>query len=118
MKWYVFMLFLLVGLVWNVSAQQSAQQVDPKLVGTWASDDLSCSPCTLTIQQNGQVSFTQAGDAIQIVFSQVTDAPGIDLTFQRGGKANLTLKSNDVLAGFYSPPNRAQTFDIVVFRRR
>ena len=114
MKWYVFMLFLLVGLVWNVSAQQ----VDPKLVGTWESNDLSCSPCMLTIQQNGQVSFTQAGDAVQIVFSQVTDAPGIDLTFQRGGRANLTLKRSNVLAGFYSPPNRAQTFDIVVFNKK
>ena len=114
MKWYVFMLFLLVGLVWNVSAQQ----VDPKLVGTWESNDLSCNPCTLTIQQNGQVSFTQAGDAVQIVFSQITDAPGIDLTFQRGGKANPTLSKSDVLAGFYSPPVRAQTWDIVAFRRK
>ena len=114
MKWYVFLLFLLVGLVWNVSAQQ----IDPKLVGTWESNDLSCSPCILTIQQNGQVSLSQAGDAVQIVFSQATDAPGIDLTLQRGGRANLTLKSSNVLAGFYSPPNRAQTFDIVVFNRK
>jgi len=114
MKWYVFLLFLLVGLVWNVSAQQ----VDPKLVGTWESNDLSCSPCMLTIQQNGQVSFTQAGDAVQIVFSQATDAPGIDLTFQRGGRATLRLSRDNVLAGFYSPPVRAQTWDIVAFRRR
>src|SRR5215510_7269909 len=114
MKWYVFMLFLLVGLVWNVSAQQ----VDPKLVGTWESTDLACSPCTLTIQENGGVSFTQAGDAVQIVFSQITDTPGINLTFPRGGRATLSLSRNSVLAGFYSPPNRAQTFDIVVFHRR
>ena len=31
MKWYAVMLFLLVGFVWSVSAQQ----MDPKLVGTW-----------------------------------------------------------------------------------
>jgi len=100
--------------VWNVSAQQ----IDPKLVGTWESNDLSCTPCTLTIQENGLVSFTLAGAPVQIVFSQGTDAPGIDFTFQRGGRANLTLSKSNVLAGFYSPPNRAQTFDIVVFNKK
>ena len=117
MKWYVLTLFLVVGLVLSASAQQ-AQQMDPKLVGTWESNDLSCNPCTLTIQENGQVSFTLAGSSVQIVFSQGTPAPGIDLTFQRGGRATLTLSRDNVLAGFYSPPNRAQTFDIVVFHRR
>jgi hypothetical protein len=62
MKWYVFMLFLLVGFVWSVSAQQ----MDPDLVGTWETHDGPCSPCILTIQANGSMSFTQAGSDIQI----------------------------------------------------
>jgi hypothetical protein len=118
MKWYVFMLFLLVGFVWSVSAQQ-AQQMDPKLAGTWESHDAGCNPCTLTIQPNGQFTFAQAGSDIQIVFSHYTPAPGIDLVFQRGGKANLKLSKNDkTLMGFYTPPTRAESYDLVVFDRK
>ena len=89
MKWYVLALCLLVGFVWSANAQQ----VDPKLVGTWVTDDGPCSPCELTIAPNGSVSFTQAGSAIQIVFSQITPGPGIDLVFPLGGKAELTLSN-------------------------
>ena len=113
MKWYVFILFLLVGFVWSVSAQQ----MDPKLVGTWVSYDAGCNPCTLTIQPNGRLTFDQAGSEIQIVFSHYTSAPGLDLVFQRGGKANLKLSKSNVLMGFYTPPTRVDTFDLVVFNR-
>jgi len=116
MKWYVFMLFLLVGFVWSVSAQQ--EQMDPKLAGTWVSYDGPCSPCTLTIQANGQFTFDQAGAEIQIVFSHYTPAPGIDLVFQRGGKANLKLSKSNVLMGFYTSPTRIDNYDLVVFNRK
>ena len=114
MKWYVFILFLLVGFVWSVSAQQ----MDPKLVGTWVSYDAGCNPCTLTIEPNGQLTFDQAGSEIQIVFSHYTPVPGVDLVFHRGGKANLKLSKNEnTLMGFYTPPTRVDTFDLVVFDR-
>src|SRR5262245_60098205 len=74
MKWYVLTLLLVVGLVLSASAQQ-AQEMDPKLAGTWESYDGPCSPCTLTIQPNGQFTFAQAGSEIQIVFSNYTPAP-------------------------------------------
>jgi hypothetical protein len=114
MKWYAVMLFLLVGFVWSVSAQE----MDPKLVGTWETHDGPCPPCTLTIQANGQVSFMQAGSEIQIVFSQGTPKPGIDLVFPLGGKASLDLKKGNTLAGFYTGPNQPNSFDIVVFHRK
>jgi len=52
MKWYVLTFFLLVGFVWNASAQpaQPAQPIDPKLVGEWETTDGPCDPCTLSIQ--------------------------------------------------------------------
>ena len=115
MKWYVLTLFLVVGFVGSASAQQ----MDPKLAGTWESYDGPCSPCTLTIQPNGQFTFAQAGAEIQIVFSQYTPAPGIDLVFQRGGKANLKLSKNDkTLMGFYTSPIRIDSYDLVVFDRK
>jgi hypothetical protein len=114
MKWYAAMLFLLVGFVWSVSAQE----IDPKLVGTWETHDGPCEPCTLTIQANGSVSFTQAGSAIQVVFSRGTPVPGIDLVFQRGGKVSLDLKKSNALVGFYTPPDRLNSFEIVAFQRK
>ena len=118
MKWYVLTLFLVVGLVLSASAQQ-AQQMDPKLAGTWVSYDGPCSPCTLTIQPNGQFTFAQAGFDIQVVFSNYTPAPGMDLVFQRGGKANLKLSKNDkTLMGFYTSPTRIESYDLVVFDRK
>ena len=115
MKWYAVMLFLLVGFVWSVSAQE----MDPKLVGSWETHDGPCSPCMLTIPANGQVSFTQAGSDIQIVFSRGTPAPGIDLIFPLGGKASLDLKKGNTLVGFYTGPNRStNSNEIVVFHRK
>ena len=114
MKWYVLALCLLVGFVWSANAQQ----VDSKLVGAWVTDDGPCSPCTLTIDANGSVSFTQAGSAIQVVFSQVTSGPGIDLVFPLGGKAELSLSKTNMLIGFYQRPQRTQAYDIVAFRKR
>jgi hypothetical protein len=84
MKWYVLTLCLLVGFVWSANAQQ----MDPKLVGTWETHDGPCNPCTLTIDANGAIGFTQADSAVQVVFSQVTPGPGIDLVFPLGGKAD------------------------------
>ena len=63
MRWYMCALFLLVGLVGYVSAQQ----MDPKLAGTWESTDGPCTPCTLTMQANGQLTFDEAGSQLQIV---------------------------------------------------
>ena len=117
MKWYVLALCLLVGFVWSANAQQ-AQQVDPKLVGTWVTDDGPCSPCTLTIDANGAVGFTQVGDTIQVVFSQVTPGPGINLLFPLGGKADLSLSKSDMLVGFYTRPQRPEGYTIVAFRRK
>jgi hypothetical protein len=114
MKWYVAMLFLLVGLVWSVSAQQ----IDPKLVGTWETHDGPCSPCMLTIQPDGKVSFTQAGSDIQVVFSRGTPEPGIDLIFPLGGKADLKLMKSNALVGFYTNPNRPENQVLVAFQRK
>ena len=114
MKWYVLTLCLLVGFVWSANAQQ----VDPKLVGTWVTDDGICSPCTLTIQENGAVSFTQAGDAVQVVFSQVVPGPGINLVFPLGGKLELSLSKTNMLIGFYTRPQRTENYSIIAFRRQ
>jgi hypothetical protein len=114
MKWYVLALCLLVGFVCSANAQQ----VDSKLVGTWETTDGPCSPCALTIDANGSVGFTQAGSAIQVVFSQITPGPGIDLVFPLGGKAELSLSKTDMLVGFYMRPQRAEAHSIVAFRRK
>jgi hypothetical protein len=114
MKGYVLTLFLLVGFVWSVSAQQ----MDPKLAGTWESTDGPCTPCTLTIQTNGQLTFDEAGSQIQIVFSNYTSAPGVDLVFQQGGKVNLKLSKDTVLVGFYTKPTRPNSYEIVAFHRK
>ena len=84
----------------------------------WVSYDAGCNPCTLTIEPNGQLTFDQAGSEIQIVFSHYTSAPGVDLVFHRGGKANLKLSKNEnTLMGFYTPPTRIDSYDLVVFDR-
>ncbi len=114
MKWYVLTLFLVVGFVGSASAQQ----MDPKLAGTWESYDGPCTPCTLTIQANGQLTFALAGSEIQIVFSNYTPTPGVDLVFQRGGKANLKLSKDTVLVGFYTNPIRTESYEIVAFHRK
>ena len=114
MKWYVCMLFLLVGFVWRVSAQQ----MDPKLAGTWETTDGPCTPCTLTIQANGQLTFDEAGSQLQIVFSSYTPAPGVDLVFQQGGKVSLKLSKDTVLVGFYTKPTQPNRYDIVAFHRK
>jgi hypothetical protein len=117
MKWYVLALFLLVGFVWSANAQP-AEPVDSQLVGTWETHDGPCAPCTLTIGANSAVSFTQAGSAVQIVFSRGTPGPGIDLLFPLGGKVDLSLSKGDTLQGFYTRPQRTENFVLVVFRRK
>ena len=114
MKWYVLTLFLLVGFVWSANAQQ----IDPDLVGIWESHDGPCTPCTLTIEANGAIGFALAGSAVQVVFSQVTPGPGIDLAFPLGGKAELSLSKANVLVGFYTNPQRAIRYVMVAFRRK
>ena len=114
MKGYVFLLFLLVGLVWSVSAQQ----MDPKLAGTWETTDGPCTPCTLTIQANGQLTFDEAGSQIQIAFSSYTPAPGVDLVFQQGGMMDLKLSNDTVLVGFYTKPTQPHIHQIVAFHRK
>jgi hypothetical protein len=114
MKWYVLTLFLVVGFVWSASAQQP----DPKLVGTWETYDGPCSPCMLTIQENGTVSFTQAGSPVQVVFSQITSGPGINLAFPAGGKADLTLSKSNALIGFYTKDTQSERFTPVAFQHK
>jgi hypothetical protein len=92
--------------------------VDANLVGTWETPDGPCTPCTLTIAPNGMVSFTQAGSAVQVVFSQFTPDPGIDLAFPIGGKAELTLSKSNMLIGFYTKASRADRYTPVAFRRQ
>ena len=117
MKWYVTMLFLLVGFVGSVSAQQ--QQMDPKLVGTWETHDGPCSPCMLNVQANGQMSFTQAGSDIQIVFSRGTPNDGIEVLFPQGGKVDLSLnKTGNRLTGFYTNQFRTARDQMVTFDRK
>ena len=114
MKWYVFGLFLLVGFVCSVSAQQ----VDSRLVGTWESTDDPCSPCTLTIQANGGMSFAQAGASVQLVYAQTTPTPGVDLMFPAGGKAHLKLTKDNSLIGFYTNPKRIESYELVAFHKK
>ena len=115
MKWYVLTLSLVVGFVWSVSAQE----IDPKLVGTWKTYGLSCSPCTLTIQEGGKVSFDQAGSAVEVVFSRGTPKAGIDVILPLGGKLDLSLnKKGNRLDGYYTNMSRSITNMIVSFKRK
>jgi hypothetical protein len=115
---YVLTLCLLVGVVGGASAQR--EPIDPKLVGTWETHDGPCSPCLLTIQDGGRVSFTQAGSDIQVVFSRGTPEPGIDLIFPLGGKVDLVLsKSGHYLVGTYtSVRDQARNNQTVSFTRK
>ena len=117
-KGYVLMLCLLVGVVWSARAQKDA--IDPKLVGTWETYDGPCSPCLLTIQDGGNVSFTQAGADIQIVFSRGIPGPGLDVMFPQGGKADLVLsKSGHYLVGTYTNIwNQVRNNQTVSFTRK
>jgi uncharacterized OB-fold protein len=96
----------------------AASVVDPNLVGTWETHDGPCTPCTLIIDANGTTRFALAGSAVQIVFSQVTPEPGIDLIFPSGGKADLALSKSNVLMGFYTSPRQPDSKRIVAFRRK
>jgi hypothetical protein len=114
MKWYVLVLFLVVGFVCSVSAQQ----VDPKLVGSWESTDEPCRPCTLTIDANGKITFTQAGSPVELAYSQVTPTPGVDLMFPRWGKAHLKLSGGNTLVGFYTNPTRFESYELIAFHKK
>jgi hypothetical protein len=96
----------------------TASVVDPNLVGVWESRDNPCSPCTLTINADATTSFALAGSDVQIVFSQVTPEPGIDLVFPLGGTADLALSKSNVLMGFYTSPRQPDSKRIVAFRRK
>ena len=116
-KGYVLMLCLLVGVVWSASAQQ--EPVDAQLVGTWQTNDGPCNPCTLIIPASGQATFTQAGSAVQIVFSRATPDPGIDLIMAQGGKLDLVLsRSGNHLVGSYSTWDQRRNNMVVSFTRR
>jgi hypothetical protein len=99
MKWYVLTLFLLVGFVWSVSAQQ----IDSKLNGTWESTDGTCRPCTLSIQEGGKVSFMYGAGPMQVTYVRGTPEPGIDVILEQGGKLDLKLnKKGTYLLGTYT----------------
>jgi hypothetical protein len=114
MKWYVLTLFLVVGFVGSASAQQ----IDPKLAGTWETYDGPCSPCTLTIGGSGEVSLTQAGSPIQVVFSRGTPGPGLDILLPQGGKVDLSLSKSNALVGFYTKETLAERYVLVAFQRK
>jgi hypothetical protein len=96
----------------------TASVVDPNLVGIWESRDNPCSPCTLAINADATTSFALAGSDVQIVFSQVTPEPGIDLVFPLGGTADLALSKSNVLMGFYTSPRQPDSKRLVVFHRK
>ena len=96
----------------------TASVVDPNLVGVWESRDNPCSPCTLAINADATTSFALAGSDVQIVFSQVTPEPGIDLVFPLGGTADLALSKSNVLMGFYTSPRQPDSKRLVVFHRK
>jgi hypothetical protein len=115
MKWYVLTLFLLVGFVWSASAQQ----VDPKLVGDWQTTDGPCKPCTLSIQENGRVTFDHSGSAIQVVAAQVNADPGVNVMLPQGGRLDLRLTTgSNMLVGFYTNFTQTRMDQAVAFRRR
>ena len=64
MKWYVLTLFLVMGLVGSVSAQQ----IDSKLVGVWETHDGPCSPCVLTIQEGGGLALPRQEMRFKLFF--------------------------------------------------
>jgi hypothetical protein len=67
MKGYVLTLFFVVGFVWSASAQQP----DPKLVGTWETYDGPCSPCMMWLYSSGHTE-TRNSHSIRGVFDEPT----------------------------------------------
>jgi hypothetical protein len=120
MKWYVLTFFLLVGFVWNASAQpaQPAQPIDPKLVGEWETTDGPCDPCTLSIQASGKVTYTLANSPIEVLYARGTPDPGIDVMLARWGKLDLSLTKSGFLVGFYTDDMRPIRNHTVLFRRK
>jgi len=117
MKWYVLTFFLLVGFVWNASAQP-AQPIDPKLVGEWETTDGPCDPCTLSIQASGKVTYTLANSPIEVLYARGTPDPGIDAMLARWGKLDLSLTKSGFLVGFYTDDMRPIRNHTVLFRRK
>jgi hypothetical protein len=115
MKWYVLTLFLLVGFVWGVSAQQ----VDPGLVGDWETNDGPCSPCILTIQADGTVKFVQSGTPLTLIGYQITPEPGVNVVGPLGGKLDLSLtRASTMLVGYFTTYTEALRHQPVAFRRK
>ena len=94
MKWYVLTLFLLVGFVCSVSAQE----MDARLVGEWETHDGPCSPCILTIPASGKVTFSQVGDPIEVMYAQATPEPGINviLPLVQPGRNTIPFRHSEV----------------------
>jgi hypothetical protein len=114
-KGYVLTLCLLVGVVWSASAQT----MDAKLVGTWETYDGPCNPCTLTIPASGQVSFAQAGSAIDVVYARGTAQHGVDVILSQGGKLDLALnKKGNYLLGTYTSWSQNRSDMPVSFERK
>lgn len=98
MKYPVLVFFLLVGLVVSVSAAN----INPELNGSWISYDGPCSPCQLNIASSG-VTFTQAGDTVEVTDVVGTGGPGIHVFLENSGELNLELtKKSKRLVGFYT----------------
>ena len=117
MKGYVLMLCLLVGMVWSAHAQQ--QPMDAKLVGTWETYDGPCNPCTLTMPASGQVSFAQAGSAVDVVYARGTAQHGVDIILAQGGKLDLALnKKGNYLLGTYTSWSQNRSDMPVSFERK
>ena len=115
MAWYTLMLILLLSSVWNASAQQ----VDPGLVGDWETTDGPCRPCTLTIEANGKVRFDHTGTPLEVLGSQITPEPGVNLMLPLGGKLDLALtKSSKYLVGYYTNYTQTRDNQPVAFRRK
>jgi hypothetical protein len=114
-KGYVLTVCLLVGVVWSASAQT----MDAKLAGTWETYDGPCNPCTLTIPASGQVSFAQAGSAIDVVYARGTAHHGVDVILSQGGKLDLALnKKGNYLLGTYTSWSQNRSDMPVSFERK
>ena len=115
MKGYVLTVCLLVSVVWSASAQT----MDAKMVGTWETYDGPCNPCTLTIPASGQVSFAQAGSAIDVVYARGTAQHGVDVILAQGGKLDLALnKKGNYLLGTYTTWSQNRSDMPVSFERK
>ena len=117
MKWYVLTLFLVVGLVGSVSAQQ----IDSKLV--WlASGRHIRSPAALVyslFKNGGKVGFTQAGSAVEVVFSRGTQTVASTSSFPGwGGGISRSIGRGNGTKGYYTNPCRTTLNQIVSFDRK